>query len=246
MATQMAGQAGRAGWSAERRFYTFMTLAIFAAVYVGFARTFFLRPWFPEAAAASPPEPFFYFHGVVFTAWFVMLVLQPALVGLGRRDLHAAWGRVGAAVAAALVVVGIVGTLIAARRPGGFIGVPIPPERFAVIPLTDLALFTLFVSRAILKRRDAQSHKRLMLLGSICLIGAAIARWPVVFTSGGPVLMFVLVDLFLLPLVVWDLRTRGSLHPATLWGGLLIVLSQPLRLWLSGTEAWLGLMSRLL
>jgi hypothetical protein len=244
MATQ---RVGRVRWSAERRFFTFMTLAIFAAVYVGFARTFFLRPWFPEfAARMSPPEPFFYFHGAVFTAWFVVLLAQPALVGMGRTDLHRALGRVGAGVAASVVVVGLIGAVIAGRRPGGFIGVPVPPEQFIAIPFTDMVLFAVLVGAGIVLRRDAQTHKRLMLIGSIAIINAALARWPVVFESGGPLLMFLLADLFLVPLVIWDLMTRGRLHPATLWGGLLVIASQPFRLWLMATDTWIALAARLL
>jgi hypothetical protein len=242
MATEMVG---RVRWSAERRFFTFMALAIFAAVYVGFARTFFLRPWFPEAQAMSPPEPFFYFHGIIFTTWFVLLVLQPALVGMRRTDLHRAVGQFGAAVAATLVVVGLVGGVMAARRPGGFIGVPIPPAQFLLIPLTDMVLFATLIGLAIAKRRDVQAHKRLMLVGSIAIIDAAVARWPGV-AAGGPPLFFALADAFLLPLVAWDLVTRGRLHPATLWGGLLLIASQPLRLWLMGTGAWAAVAALLL
>ena len=51
--------------------------------------------------------------------------------------------------------------------------------------------------------------------------------------------------LFLVPLVVWDLRTRGRLHPATLWGGLLVVLSMPVRLAIAFTSGWLGFADRL-
>ena len=244
MATEMVG---RVRWSAERRFFTFMTLAIFAAVYVGFARTFFLRPWFPEhAAQMSPPEPFFYFHGAVFTAWFVLLLVQPALVGLRRTDLHRALGTFGAGVALSVVVVGLIGSVIAARRPGGFIGIPLPPEQFLAIPLVDMALFAVLVGLAIALRRDTQSHKRLMLVGSIAIIDAALARWPLAIVSTGPWPMFLLTDLFLVPLVIWDLKTRGRLHPATLWGGLLLIASQPFRLWLMGTETWVALAGRLL
>ena len=78
--------------------------------------------------------------------WFVVLLVQSALVGIGRTDLHRALGRIGA-------------VLVGAR----------------LVP-----------------RRDVQSHKRLMLIGSIAIINAALARWPVVFESGGPVLRFVL------------------------------------------------------
>jgi len=38
----------------------------------------------------------------------------------------------------------------------------------------------------------------------------------------------------------------GRLHPATLWGGLLLIASQPFRLWLSGAAAWLSVASRLI
>ena len=232
---------------AERRFYAFMSLAIFAAVYVGFAKTFFLRPWFPEAAAVAAPEPFFYLHGAVFTTWFVLLVVQPNLVAAGRTDLHRMLGKFGAAVAASMVVVGVIGALIAARREGGFMGVPIPPAQFLVIPLVDMATFAVLVGAALARRKDTQAHKRLMLIGSIAVMDAAVARWPGIGATSNPVMTFFLItDLFLVPLVVWDLRTRGRLHPATLWGGLLLIVSQPFRLWLSGTAAWLGFAGRLI
>jgi hypothetical protein len=51
---------------------------------------------------------------------------------------------------------------------------------------------------------------------------------------------FGLTDLFLAAAVAYDLATRGRIHPAYLWAGGLLVVSQPLRLWLMNTEAWLG------
>jgi hypothetical protein len=54
-------------------------------------------------------------------------------------------------------------------------------------------------------------------------------------------LTFALVDLFLVALAVWDRRSRGRLHPATLWGGAVFLASQPLRIVLSSTPAWLAL-----
>jgi hypothetical protein len=59
-------------------------------------------------------------------------------------------------------------------------------------------------------RRDPQSHKRLMLLATINLLTAAIARWPVL--QAGPLAFFGLTDLFIVALAVWDFRTRGRLH----------------------------------
>ena len=63
-----------ARWSPERVFYLSMTLAIALSVYVGFARSFFLRPLFPTWP--SPAEPVIYLHGALFSSWCVLLVVQ--------------------------------------------------------------------------------------------------------------------------------------------------------------------------
>ena len=227
----------RARWSAEHRFYTGMMLAMLVTVLVGFARSFFLRPLFPTWP--SPAEPIFYVHGALFTGWMALLVAQAGLVGAGRTSLHRTIGAWGALLAACMVVVGLLGGLVAARRPTGFVGIPVPALSFLAVPFTDMLLFGSFVGLAIAKRRDTQAHKRFMLLASINLITAAIARWPGVSALGLPA-YFGLTDLFVVALVIWDRVSRGRVHPATKWGGLAIVLSQPLRLVVSGTPAWLA------
>jgi len=234
----MSAQTVSPGYpSAERRFFSGMALAFLACVLLGFSRSFFLRPLFPDWP--SPTEPIFYVHGTVFSAWILLVLVQATLVARGRTDLHRRLGVFGAVLALAVLVLGTVGALIAARRATGFVGIPLPPLQFLIVPLVDMVLFPAFVVAAIVKRRDPQSHKRLMLLATITLMAAAIARWPVV--SGlGPPAFFGLTDLFLVALIVWDRRSLARLHPVTRWGGLLVFLSQPLRLVLSGTEAWLG------
>lgn len=223
--------------SAERRFFTGMALAIFATVIVGFSRSFYLRPLFPDWP--SPPEVIFYVHGAAFTAWIVLLVTQASLVAGGRTELHRRIGPYGAALAAAMVVLGTAGALVAAHRATGFVEIPIPPLQFLAIPIFDMILFATFVWLAIAKRGDTQTHKRWMLLATVNLATAAISRWPGVL-SLGPLAFFGLTDLFIIALAIWDFRSRGRLHPVTLWGGLLIIVSQPLRLVVSSTQAWLA------
>jgi hypothetical protein len=109
--------------------------------------------------------------------------------------------------------------------------------------LSLVLLFSIFFILAILRRRDAQIHKRCMVLASLSLIEAAVGRWPLAFLRTGHLLPFLspldlTVDLFLLPLVWWDLHSCRRLHSVTLWGGLALILIHPLRLMLAGTVAW--------
>jgi hypothetical protein len=231
-------EAPRSGRAAERRFYAGMAWGILAVVFLGFARTYYLRPLFPDLHSRTAQEVFFYaVHGALFTAWVVLLAVQPPLIAGRRLDLHRRLGWIGAVLAAAMVVTGVAGALIAARRPTGFSGAPLPTSQFLIIPLVDMLLFGTFVALAILWRRDPQAHKRLMLAASINLTTAALARIPLsVFRS--PIAFSLATDLWFVPMIVWDLVTRRRLHPVTLWTAVVTLVSHPLRIAVSGTEAW--------
>ena len=137
------------------------------------------------------------------------------------------------ALAAAIVFFGIAAIVIAARRPIGFIDVDLDPRAFMLGLLVNFALFGSFVALAYARRRDAQAHKRLMLLASISFISAAIIRWPFEFVAAtSPILGIPVADLiagaFLLPMVAWDLASLGRIHPITAFGGLALIAYGPL------------------
>jgi hypothetical protein len=102
----------------------------------------------------------------------------------------------------------------------------------------------LFGSALLLRRRTGY-HKRLVLIATLELVTAAMARWPGVAPFGPPA-FFALTDLFLVALVVYDFKSRGRIHPATLWGGLFLIASQPLRLVIGFSAAWQALAGSLL
>lgn len=220
----------------ERRFYVGMAIAILVTVFVGFGRSFFLRPLFP--GHPSPSEPVFYVHGLIFTLWILLFVTQVSFISLGNVRLHKRIGLIGALLAIAMLVLGVISALSAASRATGFVGIPVPPLQFLAVPLFDMILFPSFVALAFIYRKNPQSHKRWMLLATVNIITAAIARWPVV-SSLGPLAYFGITDLFVVALAVWDFRSRGRLHRVTLIGGLLIILSHPVRLAVSGTDGWM-------
>jgi hypothetical protein len=221
-----------------RRFYVGMAIAITITVFAGFSRSYFLKPWYgtPELSGLL------HVHGLVFTAWVLFFLSQAVLVATGRTYLHRRMG-IGGAVLAALVV--IVGTAVAITRVKTGVS-PIPGVSalsFLAIPLFDMVVFAVLVSAGIYFRHRAEAHKRLMTLSMISLLAAPIARMTFLPLPPGPPTFFGLSDLFIVALVVYDLSTRGKIHPATIWGGLLIVASQPLRLMISGTRPWLAFAS---
>ena len=236
----MQAQADPALLRKERNFFTFMAIALAIAIFVGFSRTFFLAPLFPEAEAFRPPEPFFYFHGVVFTAWMLVFVAQAWLIRSRMISVHRKLGFAGAALAVAVVVTGVYGALLAANRPTGFIGVPMSPEAFLLVPLLDIGIFALFVFLAIEWRSNTQSHKRLMLLATLSICQAGFVRIPGLALGefGGPIVQMALTVLCLVALIAWDRKSLSRLHPVTLWAGIPLVISQPLRFAVAETDAW--------
>jgi hypothetical protein len=220
----------------ERLFYTGMAVAVMITVFAGFARTYYLRPYFGTPALT----PLLHLHGIVFTSWIVLFLAQTALVASNRTGIHRRLGMVGAVIAVLMVLVGTATAIIRAKIADLPPGSP-SPLAFLTIPLGGMLVFASLVGAGFYFRRRADVHKRLMLLATISILDAAIARLPFAFIKQvGPLAFFGLADLFIVACLLYDVIARRRLHPATVWGGLLIVFSQPLRLVIGNTHAWLA------
>jgi hypothetical protein len=134
--------------------------------------------------------------------------------------------------------VGTLAAVDAARRGAAPPGGP-PPLVFMIIPIADVTIFSLLVGAGMWFRNRGDIHKRMMLVSTIAILTAAIARWPGVLAAG-PLAFFALTDLFVVAAMVYDRRTRGRVHPAYWWSGGMLLGSQVGRLALSGTAAWLA------
>ncbi|MCA1621677.1 MAG: hypothetical protein LC795_20875 [Acidobacteria bacterium] len=230
-----AAGAARGARRRERLFYTGMAVAAVATVFAGFARTYYLRPYF----AAGSLGALLHLHGVVFTSWLALLLAQTLLVAANRTRLHRRLGVAGGVLAALMVVVGCVTAVVRAKIIGVPPGAP-DPLVFLTVPLGDMLVFAILVGAGFYHRRRPDVHKRLMLLATIAILPAATARLPFAFIQqAGPLAFFGLADLFIVICLVYDLVSRRRPHRATVWGGLLIVVSHPLRFVVGSTRAWL-------
>jgi FtsH-binding integral membrane protein len=219
----------------ERLFFAGMALASALTMFFGFLPSYFHR-----SAELSSLTPLYQLHGASCTAWIALLVAQTALVAGHRTDIHRTLGVAGVVLAAVVFVLGVAVSVETLRRNGGPPGGD--PRSFVAIPLGDIIVFGALVSAAVVQKRRSEAHKRLMLLATISLLTAAVGRFLRQVGVGGAPNLFFGTDVFVLALVLYDLASRGRVHPATLWGGALVVGFKPLLYYaLSGTSAWLAL-----
>jgi len=222
-----------ARWRNERLFFSVLPVAMAITIFVGFAPTYYLK----SAYGTRPLAPLYHVHGVMFSLWMALLIAQPALVAARRTDVHRRLGAIGGVLAAVMVVLALMVTIDLGRRGGGPPGVP--PLLFMAVPLATVIVFPALVGSALVWRRDPSTHKRLMLIATLELVPAGIARWPGV-GAAGPLAYFGLTDLFLAAIFAFDVLTRGRPHRATIVGGAFLVASQVIRIAVSGTDTWLA------
>ncbi len=219
----------------DRRFFSLSALALAIVTFVGFAPTYYLSH-FTKAPSLGMVV---HIHGIVFSAWMLFFLLQTVLVASGRRELHRVTGTAGAVLAFAVIASGITVAIQSGHLGHG------PPDRnqpvFLIFPLTLMVLFAVFVTLGFLNRMRSAYHKRYMLLATVALATTPLAR-----ISGFLHLPFkpnaiggiIFADVFLLAMLIFDLKKLGRIHPVTLWAGSVFFLSGPFRVIIGHTQIW--------
>lgn len=225
----------RAPGAYDHLFYSTLSIVMAVVVFAGFAPTFYLRSLYGAPVTISGARTLSMLaviHGIVFTAWVLLFVIQTSLVAARRVSVHRRLGLAGVGLAVVMVVLGTATAIAAGQRgsaPPGF-----SPRVFLIVPLADMVLFGGFLAAAVLQRRKKEAHKRLMLLAYVNLLLAAVARLPHSINPFGPFG----ASIFILILVAYDVASRRRVHPVYWWGGALFLASLPGRLALANTHAW--------
>jgi hypothetical protein len=213
-------------------FFPAMALLILATVFAGFAHTYYLAGVFQ----APLPSLIIHLHGAAFSCWILLLVTQASLVSAGRVDIHRRLGIAGFLLACLMVVLGVLAATDSLVREAGLAGRD--PKFFYIIPLTDMLIFATLVFFALRARSNPPAHKRLILVATVALTIAAIARWPLALVNRNPLRAALLSYLFLLILAAYDFWSARKVHRATIWAGAFLIFVQQVRIPIGKTAAW--------
>ena len=204
--------------SRERRFYTRMALFLVALVFIGFAPSFYLRGIVPEFPRPNPTlPPAVLLHGGLFTAWMLVFVAQTQLVASGRRDLHMKLGVAFMLLAVSLIPVMYLTAVWQVERANQ------PPFTtpldWSALPLAAIPPFAAMIWLGWKRRREPQWHKRLMLGAAMSVaLGPSFGRLPLAPpVTAGFALQMLATLIFFIPLFMWDKRSLGTTHPATMF-----------------------------
>jgi hypothetical protein len=221
-----------------RRSKFFLAIGFIAlfAVLVGFAKTFIV----PMSAGSFKAPLSIHIHGTFAFSWVILFLIQSLLVHSKKVRIHMRLGLLGVFIVAVTVItmfpVGIFTVEKALHAGGG-------ESAYSLIVgvCTTGILFLLLFAGGIAYRHKPQLHKRLMLLATLVLIWPAWFRFRHFFPSvPRPDIWFavVLADSFILIAWIWDSFVNGKIHPALLYGGIIIIAENIFEIIMFDSAAW--------
>lgn len=220
--------------SFEHRFFLTVAVLFPLITVIGFAPTYFFK-----TAFNTPPLPslLVHAHGMAMSLWIVLFSVQAYLISSKRVKLHMTLGIFGVALAIAMVVLGVMTGYAAAARGAGFPGYT--PIEFFIVPIGDMLTFAILFAAAIYYRKDAATHKRLMLVTVINFLPPSIAR-PTLnfFPELGTIWFFGVPAVIGISLLALDTYRTGKLNRAFAASVALMALSGPIRMFVARTDAW--------
>jgi len=217
----------------ERFFYSGMAIVLCICVYIGFSPTYFGA----GMLRAPLPSPILHIHGAVFTLWMALFLVQSALISAKRVMWHRSLGTIAFCLPPIMVVLGVIAAIDALRR-GVQIG-PLDPATSLGIPLIGIVAFSFIIFASWRARRRPDAHKRLILMATIGLVGAAFGRFPWDRIGLPPAAGAVTgIGVLLLVLMAFELVTIRRIHRSTMWAAPLTFLAVALAVPIGMTPLW--------
>lgn len=222
----------------DRFFYLGMSLLVAAVVIFGFSHTIGANLLHPD----RPRPLILHIHAIVFSGWVVLFITQSALVRASKVTLHRRLGIFGAILGGILPFLGITTALVMQHWHGHLDG---SNNAALSLPFNDMLAFSIAFGLAIYWRRRPEFHRRLMLIATCCLTGAAFARFPESMVPGNA--FYACVDLLILLGVLRDLLVARRVHVVYRYGLPCMIAGQVVAqyLMLAAPSPWLVITHRI-
>jgi len=220
MAT-IAAETARISYRDSQPFFVKLAWILAAIIVVGFAQNAAL------GRVDIPRVPVWvHVHGLLMLGWLGLFVSQNRLAASGNLRLHRKLGWIGAFLVCAIVGVACftgVMSLALHRFPPFF-----SASYFLALTLVDTLAFGGLVFAGISNRRDTETHRRLMMGGTIVILEPAFGRllpMPIIGGETGEWITMAIQLCFVGAIALHDRRTLGRVHPATVSVGLVVALA---------------------
>lgn len=192
-------------------YYLGISVLLLVLVLVGFSSRAY---YFPEQL---PPGRFtLYFHIAVTGGWFVLLVIQTALIRNRKHKIHMQLGLYSLGLAIAIFVSGVV--MIIENNMREFLWIQVVSNSMNMIT------FAILFGLGYQYRKNLPFHKRMMIFASLAMMSPALARLSDALI-GNPNLTTPIWFGLLASVAVYDWMTEEKVTRAT-WIGIGINLSQ--------------------
>jgi hypothetical protein len=217
--------------SVDRWIFVFMAVWFIAIVLAGFIPSSLGKVAAVQAGERPPFPIVMHMHAVLMGSFLLVLMTQTWLMATGRSANHMRLGLAGAALGAALVIVGLV--LVPTMYHQLWQGAQVAPpgvreqlqdrvlvvDNIMLLQLRIGILFPVFLAIAFKARgKNPGMHKRMMFLATAMALPAGIDRIPWIPHSmpASPLSPDLYTLLAISPMVLWDVLRNHSVHPAYL------------------------------
>lgn len=224
----------------DHNFFVFIVAMMWLGILMGFVPDVIHHIRHPEF-----PYPWIVFvHAAVFVGWLSLLTTQVLLVRFRNVALHRRLGKLGFYWAPLIPIVGVL-TAVAVDRLRHQHSPAYKPD-FVSVQFGDLVLFAVFTGMALALRKQPAAHKRLLLLGTLCMVDAGFSRWWASFFEHllGPSFEATVLAVFLgnillmVAIVAYDLLTRRRLHRLYAGAATVAIAAELGMIWLLVSPWW--------
>jgi hypothetical protein len=145
-------------------------LVLYGLIHLGFYRTYFIH--FP---GFKPFQWMHHVHGFLMSTWILMLIIQPLLIGLGKRSMHHRIGKLSYIVAPLIILSMFLITRMSYQK-GIVSGSPREAIANQALSLGQWCTFTCFYILAMVYRKQPERHMRYIIGTGLLMILPGLNR----------------------------------------------------------------------